>query len=195
MELVQDACLEVSAKGYHEPYEEMKLAALSLAERLLALGDPTPSNDADGYATEQVKSFAFEAGDAAEKANRLDIRDAFKKISLFILSRPFVKQVCLVCGQPSGHWRHWPNVPGEHYVVPVHAEQSDFHSFQERYSEARMTAFANANLIAAAPELLDLLERAVKVFNWVELPSPNTEETWDKFVAACDAAIHKAEGV
>ena len=130
MELVQDACLEVSAKGYHEPYEEMKLAALSLAERLLALGDPTPPNDADGYATEQVKSFAFEACDAAEKANRLDIRDAFKKISLFILSRPFVKQVCLVCGQPSGHWRHWPNVPGEHYVVPVHAEQSDFHSFQ-----------------------------------------------------------------
>ena len=41
-----------------------------------------------------------------------------------------IKQVCLVCGQPSGHWRHWPNVPGEHYVVPVHAEQSDFHSFQ-----------------------------------------------------------------
>jgi hypothetical protein len=40
------------------------------------------------------------------------------------------EQVCLVCGQPSGHWRHWPNVPGEHYVVPVHAEQSDFHSFQ-----------------------------------------------------------------
>ena len=29
MELVQDACLEVSAKGYHEPYEEIKLAALS----------------------------------------------------------------------------------------------------------------------------------------------------------------------
>lgn len=55
--------------------------------------------------------------------------------------------------------------------------------------------FANANLIAAAPELLDLLERAVKVFNWVELPSPNTEETWNKFVAACEAAIHKAEGV
>ena len=26
MEMVQDACLEVSAKGYHEPYEEMKLA-------------------------------------------------------------------------------------------------------------------------------------------------------------------------
>ena len=199
MELVQDACLEVSAKGYHEPYEEMKLAALSLATQVLAYraaADITQyDDDADGYAEQQVRGFALEAADTAEKANRLDIRDAFKKISLFILSRPFVKQVCLVCGQPSGHWRHWPNVPGEHYVVPVHAEQSDFHSFQERYSEARMTAFANANLIAAAPELLDLLERAVKVFNWVELPSPNTEETWDKFVAACEAAIHKAEGV
>ena len=56
------------------------------------------------------------------------------------MAKAKMKQVCLVCGQPSGHWRHRPNVPGGHYVVPVHAEQSDFHSFQERYSEARMTA-------------------------------------------------------
>ena len=48
------------------------------------------------------------------------------------MAKAKMKQVCLVCGQPSGHWRHRPNVPGGRYVVPVHAEQSDFHSFQER---------------------------------------------------------------
>jgi|SRR5208282_134493 len=35
MELVQDACLEATAKGYLEPYEEMKSAALILARGII----------------------------------------------------------------------------------------------------------------------------------------------------------------
>jgi hypothetical protein len=47
-----------------------------------------------------------------------------------MVNKKYSEKICFTCGNPSGHWRHWPNVPGEHYVVPVHAEQSDFHSFQ-----------------------------------------------------------------
>jgi hypothetical protein len=47
-----------------------------------------------------------------------------------LVNKKYSEKICFTCGNPSGHWRHWPNVPGEHYVVPVHAEQSDFHSFQ-----------------------------------------------------------------
>ena len=47
---------------------------------------------------------------------------------VYILSTS--KELCLVCKEPSGHWRHWPNVPGEHYATPVHVCQADFHRFR-----------------------------------------------------------------
>lgn len=39
------------------------------------------TDDADSYAEDQVKSFALEAAEVAEKAGRFDIRDAFRKIA------------------------------------------------------------------------------------------------------------------
>jgi hypothetical protein len=53
-------------------------------------------------------------------------------------------------------------------------------------------SLANARLIAAAPELLDALERMVDVANWDEMLQ--SEEQHDAMIVKAEAAIRKAKG-
>ena len=56
-------------------------------------------------------------------------------------------------------------------------------------AEKLQTAFANATLIAAAPDLLAALEAMVETFGW---QSPNANAAVDAAIAEAQAAIDKA---
>ena len=63
---------------------------------------------------------------------------------------------CRVCGQPRGHWRHWPNIPSESYMPPSRAQDSDFHLFESPQEDNVMAIEASALL---AKDIESALER------------------------------------
>ena len=63
--------------------------------------------------------------------------------------------------------------------------------FPEKGSEAMM---ANARLIAAAPELLEALEKLVKAVDFTEVKTPNPLSTLGRALRTARAALAKTTG-
>jgi len=94
---------------------------------------------------------------------------------------------CRVCGQPSGHWRHWPNIPSESYMPPSRAQDSDFHLFESPQEDNVMAIEAIAlEPVNPCPEkeAADILTDCCQILDVVrqEWGKENCWSSWDQSV-------------